>query len=252
MVVKGKITITKIHYLQAVLLLCILPISGVDFADSEDPVKAVGTVYCDGGIRGTASHIALPEKFENKQSIILTAAHVLYNKQTANPFKDCYYQPQNKRLSNIAFEKISAHSYSTTSKNKIAQAEKDIVFIQLKHPAYQPALKLSEAKTTQSDNLLLIGFNVDQEKMLLSNRCQRRYSDALHNEKLLLHNCPSQGGDSGAPIINRDSGEIIAVHGGKLNFQPSGKTADLVEWINQGRRIDSQTIQYLNDFIPQI
>jgi len=246
---KNTISKLTIRPLQAVcVLLCLSPLHG----QAADFTKAVGTVYCDGGIRGTASHIALSEKLQNKQSIILTAAHVLYNKQTAKPFKDCYYRPQNKRLSSIAFEQISAHSYSTNSKNKITQAENDIVFIKLKRKIHQPTLSLFQTKTDKSNKLLLIGLNLDQQSIFESNRCQQLNSDALSNQKLLLHNCPSKGGDSGAPIIDRDSGEIVGVHGGKLNFQPSGNTADLGKWINQGRRIDSQTIEYLNDFIPQI
>jgi len=246
-----KVTHQKsiVRYLQAVCaLLCLASLHG----QATDFTKALGTVYCDGGIRGTASHIALPKQYKNNQSIIVTAAHVLYDKHTDSLFKDCYYRPQNKRLSNITFAKISAHSYSAKAENKIAQAENDIVFIQLKHRAYQPALALSQSKIGRAGALSLLGVNPSKNPDFVSSDCQQLHFDAVLDQKLLLHNCPSKSGDSGAPILDNKSGEIIAVHGGRLNLKLHRQATNQGNWVKQGRLIDPATIKHFQDFLLEL
>ena len=98
---------------------------------ANDANQAVGMIYCDGGIRGVATHIQTANDYQD-HSVIVTAAHVLYNPQTDQQFSQCLYRPQNKRLSGIAFETISAHNYSVKNRDKIAQAEADLIFIRLK------------------------------------------------------------------------------------------------------------------------
>ena len=39
-----------------------------------------GTIHCDGRLRGSGSHIQLPEEYDpNSRTIVLTAAHILYH-----------------------------------------------------------------------------------------------------------------------------------------------------------------------------
>ena len=91
-------------------------------------MAAVGTIICDGGLRGTATHIKSSSTDAN-QSIIITAAHILFDVKSGNRYASCSYLPKNKRLSAISFKTISEHNFDPSNSNKIAQSESDIVFV---------------------------------------------------------------------------------------------------------------------------
>jgi V8-like Glu-specific endopeptidase len=203
---------------------------------AKDASQALGTIYCDGGIRGIATHIQSPQEVDPNQSVIVTAAHVIYNPQTDQLFNQCHYRPQNKRLSGIGFETLSSHGYSVNNKNKIAQAESDLVFIQLKKRAHQPRLKLAQDFSKAVSEFSLISPDLDGFKLT---RCSKIDHPHLNNDKLLLHNCPVQQGSSGSPLLN-DSSEIIAIHGGRFTVQTAKNGEENTQWIGQARRIDSK------------
>ena len=203
---------------------------------AKDDSQALGTIYCDGGIRGIATHIKLPQDFDPNQSVIVTAAHVLYNPQTDQLFNQCHYRPENKRLSGIGFETLSSHSYSVTNKDKIAQAESDLVFIQLKNRAHQPKLKLAQDFSSEGLAFSLISPDLDGFKQT---RCNKINHPHLNSNKLLLHNCPVQQGSSGSPLLNA-SGDVIAIHGGRFAVQTAKDSKESTEWIGQARRVDSK------------
>lgn len=240
-----NIKIRWLKLLSALFMFSALQSQAADFT------KALGTVYCDGGLRGTASHIALPKSYQNNLSVILTAAHVIYNQQTGKRFAHCFYLPHNKRLSSIAFETISTHSYPLETADKISQAENDIVFVKLKHRAYQPMLSLSQDTSNSPKELLLLAINHDNNAGFASWDCQQLYFEGIPQERLLIHNCPSRSGDSGAPILDHDSGSIVAVHGGKLNLGINKKPQGDV-WINQARRADNAIIKNLQAFLREL
>jgi V8-like Glu-specific endopeptidase len=203
----------------------------------------VGTIICDGGIRGVATHIQLPDGFDTDHSVIVSAAHVLYDPQTNQLFNQCHYRPQNKRLSGIGFKAISALKYSVQEMDKIAQAEGDIVFIELKSTAYQPALKLRQDTSNAFTNLVLIGPYADSFKQTKCHKINHHY---LKNNKLLLHSCAVKEGDSGSPIIDSERGEIIAVHGGRLAIQTTKESTTEKQWMGQARRIDITALKLLS------
>jgi V8-like Glu-specific endopeptidase len=201
---------------------------------AKDDSQALGTIYCDGGIRGIATHIQSPQGVDPNQSVIVTAAHVIYNPQTDQLFNQCHYRPQNKRLSGIGFETLSSHGYSVNNKNKIAQAESDLVFIQLKKRAHQPRLNLAQDFPNVASEFSLI--SPDLEGFTLT-RCSKINHPHLNTDKLLLHDCPVQQGSSGSPLLNA-SGDIIAIHGGRFTVQTVKNGEETTEWIGQARRID--------------
>ncbi|MGB2155010.1 MAG: hypothetical protein ACPHVT_06010, partial [Porticoccaceae bacterium] len=86
------------------------PSNGIEDSRTDAPaqlLKTVGTVFCDGGLRGTAAHVGLGSETEaNRPSIIITAAHVLFDTKTGLPFTDCSYRPENRRLKSIAFAEV--------------------------------------------------------------------------------------------------------------------------------------------------
>ena len=245
---RDKAGIKKAKFIKLLLSLVIFNSNPLH---AEDYTRAVGTIYCDGGTRGTASHISLPQNYHNNLSVILSAAHVLFDKHSGKPYKQCSYLPQNKRLGGIAFETLSAHSYIVESSDKIAQATSDIVFVKLKHRAYQPTLSLLRNDSNRSEKLLLLSISHNNNANFESWECQQLYSKDLPQEQILLHNCPSKAGDSGAPIIDSNSGNIVAIHGGRLNLNSDNKSSKSHIWINQARRTDSSMIKTLEEFLRQ-
>ena len=222
---------TNVSLLNLVSVLLIL---NAPHIQAIDYTQAVGTIYCDGAIRGIATNIDTLKDSQDK-SVVVTAAHVLYNPQTDQLFNQCQYRPQNKRLSGMAFETVSAHSYSVNNKDKIAQAESDLVFIQLKNRVHQPALQLSKAFSKKVLELSFISPDLSGFKQT---SCHKASHSELTSDKLLLHNCPVKEGSSGSPILDSASGDIIAVHGGRFIVQTAKNGAKNTQWIGQARRID--------------
>jgi hypothetical protein len=227
----GRTNANFLALVTALFILCSLP------TQAKDYTQAVGTIYCDGAIRGIATHIDTLKDSQD-QSVIMTAAHVLYNPQTDQLFNQCHYRPQNKRLSGIAFETISAHNYSVKNKDKIAQAESDLVFIRLKNRAHQPKLKLAQDFYNVESKFSLISSDLDGFKLT---RCNKIDHPHLNSDKLLLHNCPVQQGSSGSPLLNA-SGDVIAIHGGRFTVQIAKDSKESAEWIGQARRVDSKIV----------
>ena len=179
-------------------------------------------------------------------SVIVTAAHVIYDPQTDQIFNQCDYRPQNKRLSSIAFKAISKHNYSVNNKDKIAQAESDLVFIQLKNKAHQPTLRLTEKISNSIVEFSLISPYAGNFKQT---QCQKINHPHLKNDQLLLHNCAVQGGSSGSPIVDSASGNVIAVHGGRFNIQKNKSSDKKPQLIGQGRRISPSIHRSLNQLL---
>ena len=225
----GRINASLLILVTALFMLCSLP------TQAKDYTQAVGTIYCDGGTRGIATHIQPPQGFDPNQSVIVTAAHVIYDPQTDQLFKQCDYRPQNKRLSGLGFKTISTHSYSVNNKDKIAQAESDLVFIQLKNRAHQPTLRLAEKISSSIVEFSLISPYAGNFKQT---QCQKINHPHLKNDQLLLHNCSVQEGSSGSPIVDSTSGDIIAVHGGRFAVQTAKNGEENTQWIGQAKRIN--------------
>ena len=232
---KNRLGNTDANFLAPIIALFLL------FSPStqaKDASQALGTIYCDGGIRGIATHIQSPQGVDPNQSVIVTAAHVIYNPQTDQLFNQCHYRPQNKRLSGIGFETLSSHSYSVNNKDKIAQAESDLVFIQLKKRAQQPRLKLAQDFSNAESEFSLISPDLDGFKQT---RCNKINHPHLNSDKLLLHDCPVQQGSSGSPLLNA-SGDVIAIHGGRFTIQTAKNGEENTQWIGQARRIHSKIV----------
>jgi V8-like Glu-specific endopeptidase len=236
----GRTNANFLALVTALFILCSLP------TQAKDYTQAVGTIFCDGGIRGVATHIQSPHSFDPNQSVIVTAAHVIYDPQTDQLFSQCDYRPQNKRLSGIGFKTISTHSYSVNNKDKIAQAESDLVFIQLKKRAHQPRLKLVQDFTNVESEFSLISPYAGSFKQT---QCQKINHPHLKNDQLLLHNCSVQEGSSGSPIVDSTNGDIIAVHGGRFNVQTAKNGEENTEWIGQARRINWLTHSLLDNLL---
>ena len=238
------------------------PANGIEDKRLLAPIdlqRSVGTVICDGGLRGTAVHISLMHSDSDslqQGSIILTAAHVLYDPDTAQRYKKCAYHPQGKRLSGVVFTQISAHDFRPTTNNKIRQANQDIVFIALKKKLRHSGMKLNLTGQT-SRHLQLLGFNESQDNISISSNCQPFLSQTFVSPQLLLHDCDAGQGASGGPLIDAETGTVVGIHGGTLLFSPLGKesrnaiagaSVDPETMINQARKIDVDVLTKLHEF----
>lgn len=235
----GRTNASLLILVTALFMLFSLP------TQAKDYTQAVGTIFCDGGVRGIATHIQSLQDFDPNQSVIVTAAHVIYDPQTDQLFNQCNYRPQNKRLSSIAFEAISKHNYSVNNKDKIAQAESDLVFIRLKNRAHQPTLRLAENSSSIVEFSLISPYAGNFKQT----QCQKINHPHLKNNQLLLHNCSVQEGSSGSPIVDSTSGDIIAVHGGRFAVQTAKNGEENTQWIGQARSIDALAYSHLYDLI---
>jgi len=238
------------------------PTNGIEDQRLLAPIDlqhSVGTVICDGGLRGTAVHINLMHSDSDslqQGSIVLTAAHVLYDPDTAQRYEKCAYHPQGKRFSGVVFDRVSAHDFRPTTNNKIRQANQDIVFIALKKKLRHSGMELN--LTGQSSlHLQLLGFNENQNNISISSNCQPFLSQTFVSSQLLLHDCDAGRGASGGPLIDAETGTVVGIHGGTLVFSPLGKEArntiagasvDPETMVNQARKIDVDVLAKLHDF----
>ena len=226
-------------------------------------LNGVGTIFCDGGLRGTGTHIDMGTAADNKQqAVIVTAAHVLFDANTGEPFIDCSYRPENNRLKSVPFAQISSHSYQPLISDKLRQSETDIVFVALQHRLYQKGLRLTPVAT--DTGLLLLGYNGDTERIDISTVFKSNNSNNFKSERLLLHNCDADSGSSGGPLLKKigpdqkygnSQNQVVAIHGGTLSsigHAAPGAVVQPERWINQARKIDSAMLQRLQEFLAYL
>jgi hypothetical protein len=242
------------------------PDNGIEDQRHQAPaemLKSVGTIYCDGALRGSATHVHTATK--THPSVIVTAAHVLYNRVDGQAFIDCSYRPQNKRLTAIPFAEVDRHGYQPLSKNRLHQSENDVAFVALKYRLYAPSMSLS-IESSSKDELSLVAYNGSADAMHLAENCMRFSSVSFGSEHLILHNCDAQAGASGGALLDRSHKNVIAVHGGTffvrpqtvngssnaINVAPAGSRANPESWINHARKVDQPMINQLRYFVAYL
>ena len=75
--------------------------------------NSLGTIECDGAIRGLVSKLLLPNNEQINGSIFVTAAHNLLNKKTDKQFEKCSIRMKNSRFNRIDIDKISETKYQS-------------------------------------------------------------------------------------------------------------------------------------------
>ena len=219
----------------------------------ETILSASGTIFCDGLIRGTGLHI---DKSSRKHSIIITAAHVLYDDSSENLFEKCSYRPNNMRLQAVSFAELSKHGYSPHDRNKIKQSEADIVFVALTRNLHQPVFHLSEERpklkdVKSSEGLSVIAYDNIKNRIEISAECGLVRETSFISNLLVFHNCPTGPGSSGAPIIVINQVKFIGIHGGTLLIRKENLTSKHTKNIyrlRQGRIIDENVLAVFEQF----
>ena len=90
--------------------------------------NSLGTIECDGAIRGLVSKLLLPNNEQINGSIFVTAAHNLLNKKTDKQFEKCSIRMKNSRFNRIDIDKISETKFQSKD-NAVVRATNDFVFL---------------------------------------------------------------------------------------------------------------------------
>ena len=98
------------------------PANGIEDQRLLAPIdlqRSVGTVICDGGLRGTAVHINLCTVIVTPMQQALDCSYrcpcFIPSGYGSSATKECAYHPQGKRLSGVVFARVSAHDFKPTT-----------------------------------------------------------------------------------------------------------------------------------------
>ena len=219
----------------------------------ETILAASGTIFCDGFVRGSGLHIY---RSARQHSIIITAAHVIFDESSKGLFERCSYRPNNMRLQEVPFADISTYGYSPYDLDTVKQSETDLAFVALTRKLYQSAFHLSTKRTNvkrvdPSQTLRIIAYNSTTNQIEVSKACESIESPNFTNKSLILHNCPAGPGSSGALIIDTNDNRLIGIHGGTLlihkEILSSGKS-NSISRLRQGRIIDAEVVAAFEKF----
>ena len=209
-----------------------------------------GTIECDNILRGLGTKVLLAPRELKKGSIFVTAAHTLFDKENSRRYKNCFFKFGNSRFNKRPFNRTSDTNYSPLD-NDINKAVNDYIFFHIKNSVSSPGIRLKETGKS-GVNLVSIGFDSFSEKIILNNPCERIRSEILKHNGILLHNCDSKAGNSGGAIIDRNTGNLVAIHGGKFlingNKEDTNFSTKTIT-INHGREVDLAFVKSLDNFI---
>jgi hypothetical protein len=133
--------------------------------------------------------------------------------------------------------------------------------VALQRKPYQKRLRLAPPEI--DSDLLLLGYNGETERIDISTDCQMYSSANFQSKYLLLHNCDSESGASGGPLLkagtdqthSNSQNQVVAIHGGTLTSAGRGAPGAIVQperWINQARRIDPAMLRRLQEFLAYL
>tara|TARA_B100001093_G_scaffold68396_1_gene58517 strand:+ start:6259 stop:7011 length:753 start_codon:yes stop_codon:yes gene_type:complete len=213
-------------------------------------LEAVGTIYCDGAIRGTASHVQHKRK---EHSVIMTAAHVLFDLTTRSAFRNCSYRASNARFQNYLISKTSTPKELLQDSDELNSMKRDWVFASLSRKLYAPTLKLrrtfyeSLKNSRRNLTLTMLAYDKQAGKIRKIEDCRIMRSYHIEDPSLLIHNCAIGPGFSGAPLLSTKTRELLGVHGGRLVITkpPNDNIADI---LGQARLIDDEVLNELKSF----
>ena len=212
--------------------------------------NSLGTIECDGAVRGLVSKILLQNYEQINGSIFVTAAHNLLNKNTDKQFKKCSIRMKNSRFNRIDIDKTSKTKFQSKD-NAVVRATNDFVFLYSGNEI--PSLGIQFTKIEVNPiNFLSIGYDAIDERIIFYTPCKKIYSPAIKEKGLLFHNCVSKSGNSGGALLDIESGNLVAIHGGQFLITHTTKNRFLTKKtkkISHARVIDSSFITSFETFL---
>jgi hypothetical protein len=209
-----------------------------------------GTIECDNVLRGLGTKVLLSSRKLEKGSIFVTAAHTLFDNENSRRYKNCFFKLGNSRFNKRPFDRTSNTYYSPLD-NEFDKAANDYIFFYIKNSVSSPGIRLKETGKSEV-NLISIGFDSFSDKIILNNPCERIRSEILKLDGILIHNCDSKAGNSGGAIIDRETGSLVAIHGGKFLINENKENTNFLTktiTINHGKEVDLAFVKSLDNFI---
>jgi hypothetical protein len=199
--------------------------------------NSLGTIECDGAIRGLVSKLLLPNNEQINGSIFVTAAHNLLNKKTDKQFEKCSIRMKNGRFNRID--------------NAVVRATNDFVFLYSSNEIPSSGIRFTEIEVNPI-NFFSIGYDAIDEKIIFYTPCKKIYSPVINEDGLLFHNCVSKSGNSGGALLDIESGNLVAIHGGQFLITHTTKNRFLTKKtkkVSHAKMIDRSFITSLETFL---
>ena len=250
----GRLQIKVLHLFLILLSITVQKIEASPLNEAEAFFNRIenslGTIECDGAIRGLVSKLLLPNNEQINGSIFVTAAHNLLNKKTDKEFEKCSIRMKNSRFKRIDIHKISKTKFLLTD-NAVTRATNDFVFLYSINEIPSPGIRFKEIEVNPI-NFFSIGYDAIDEKIIFYTPCKKIYAPVIKEDSLLFHSCASKSGNSGGALLDIESGNLVAIHGGKFLISHSTKNTFLTtktKKISHARAIDSSFITSFETFL---
>ncbi len=133
--------------------------------------NSLGTIECDGAIRGLVSKLLLPNNEQINGSIFVTAAHNLLNKKTDKQFEKCSIRMKNSRFNRIEINKISKTKFQLRD-NAVVRATNDFVFLYSSNEIPSSGIRFTEIEVNPT-NFFSIGYDAIDEKIIFYTPCKK-------------------------------------------------------------------------------
>ena len=222
---------------RSLYLSLLLLVSGPGFA-------ATGTLWCDGAVRGTAALVDISAYAPTaRYQVISTAAHVLYNPHTQQPWQHCFFQLGNDRFRRLALgEQLQGEAFGNAA-SVTQQAEHDWAFVKLAGRFQQVKPLLLATWSGSAVPSQTRAYEQVSDRLANEKGCQLAGFSQLQMPMLVSHRCNVGRGGSGAPLIVQSGGveQLVAIHGGDLIING--------EVFEQARAVDQHMLQALSDFV---
>jgi hypothetical protein len=239
----------------------------------------VGSVYCDGKVRGTATVVDLEEPVHGIRGLVLaTAAHVLYDLRSGEPFGECEFRFRetgrwrNHRLPIDLERKVLGTFNPATPGTGPALGAGDWAFLyvpgRVPAPLDRRGFRLRAFSPAQSGGVTysLVAYHDRRDEILISPDC--RVIESGPNDigggswpGQLLDDCDSGGGASGGALVVTVSGQNylvgmrVGAYWDKYVFPdgpPNGAAWDPRTNTNFSRAVDAQMVEALRRFVRSL
>ena len=250
----GRLQIKVLHLFLILLSITVQKIEANPLNQAEAIFNRIenslGTIECDGAIRGLVSKLLLPNNEQINGSIFVTAAHNLLNKKTDKQFEKCSIRMKNSRFNRIDIDKISDTKFQSKD-NAVVRATNDFVFLYSSNEIPSSGIRFTEIEVNPI-NFFSIGYDAIDEKIIFYTPCKKIYSPVINEDGLLFHNCVSKSGNSGGALLDIESGNLVAIHGGQFLITHTTKNRFLTKKtkkVSHAKMIDSSFITSFETFL---
>ena len=209
------------------------------------------------GKKGSTAFLFETEKCKYNQ-FIFANAHLLYNYSTGKKREDiqgaevCFHNFHSGNCWNL---NLKNHMKKNFEEGIKIWPSKDYMVIPLKKDKKPPNIKPLKLKAINCNNQIkpisYAGFYTEKDKTYTGQQCKTtRCGDLYGNGIVVFHNCPTQEGFSGAPLVNNKN-EVIAFSNSQSLEEKCGPNYSDKQscfYVNAGGGITQELIDEVNHF----